>query len=320
MPVLNTADAVYLGSQAVSAIMLGEQQVWPALDVPANTVAPSITGSPTIGVLLSVNVGSWTGFPTSYAYRWEHDDGGWTEVGTGSTYTPVDEGPHRVRVIATNDVGDSDPVYSNTVEVAAAPEGMVWIGGGRAIITGGDATADPGFAGDQYQRAMVWSDVLPDNSYAEISLRYNPGASFYTAAAGVWVEASPADLGEWSTDVGQFFEEESLGAYVDGSATIFTLHNGDDYKAPGSVNSSLAPLVRFGVVRRGTSVWIRQVWSGGAGDWIGGGDPETLTAPTGTMASSTGLRLCVTFPAGGEAHVYPPANHYGLAPSGCTAV
>jgi streptogramin lyase len=37
----------------------------------ANTVAPQIKGGATEGVTLSVSTGTWTGGPTSYAYRWK---------------------------------------------------------------------------------------------------------------------------------------------------------------------------------------------------------------------------------------------------------
>lgn len=55
---------------------------------PANTVAPAITGTTTIGQLLSVSDGTWLGSPTSYAYQWKR---GGADIGsaTNNTYTLV---------------------------------------------------------------------------------------------------------------------------------------------------------------------------------------------------------------------------------------
>lgn len=41
---------------------------------PVNTVAPSITGSPISGQLLTANHGTWTNSPTSYTYQWQVED------------------------------------------------------------------------------------------------------------------------------------------------------------------------------------------------------------------------------------------------------
>jgi hypothetical protein len=38
--------------------------------VPTNTVAPSLSGSPRAGAVLSCSAGTWNGEPTSYAYHW----------------------------------------------------------------------------------------------------------------------------------------------------------------------------------------------------------------------------------------------------------
>jgi hypothetical protein len=39
--------------------------------VPANSVVPTISGSPTNGSLLTAGVGTWSGTPSSYGYQWE---------------------------------------------------------------------------------------------------------------------------------------------------------------------------------------------------------------------------------------------------------
>lgn len=88
---------------------------------PANTVPPSISGTPTVGQTLTCNTGTWTGQATiTYDFVWRR---GPTSVGTSATYVPVaaDVGTSLVcTVVATNGLGtaaaSSTPV---TVTVAS---------------------------------------------------------------------------------------------------------------------------------------------------------------------------------------------------------
>lgn len=41
--------------------------------VPVNTVAPTITGTTTIGSTISATNGTWSNSPTSYRYQWQKD-------------------------------------------------------------------------------------------------------------------------------------------------------------------------------------------------------------------------------------------------------
>lgn len=92
---------------------------------PTNTVAPAITGTTTVGQLLTTTDGTWTGSPTSYAYQWKRN--GTTNIGTNAnTYTLVQADAQTTItcvVTATNGLG-STPASSNTtaeiMDVAAA--------------------------------------------------------------------------------------------------------------------------------------------------------------------------------------------------------
>ena len=57
---------------------------------PVNTVAPSVSGSTTLGSSLSTTNGTWTGYPASftYAYQWRRA-GSNISGATSSTYTTV---------------------------------------------------------------------------------------------------------------------------------------------------------------------------------------------------------------------------------------
>lgn len=85
--------------------------------VPTNIVLPAVVGTPQVGVALVAYRGSWTGEPTSFAYQWQVDDSGWTDIvgATANTYTPIVGqvgDPLRVQVIATNSAGASSEVNS----------------------------------------------------------------------------------------------------------------------------------------------------------------------------------------------------------------
>ena len=94
------------------------------VSAPANTTPPSIAGAARVGSTLTASAGTWTGSPTSYAYRWQRcgfDGSGCADVAgaTGTTYVPVaaDAG-HTLRVVvtATNSAG-STPASSATTAV-----------------------------------------------------------------------------------------------------------------------------------------------------------------------------------------------------------
>jgi hypothetical protein len=91
------------------------------LDEPANSVAPAVTGTPTVGETLSCSTGTWSNSPDSYAYQWRRSG---VNIGgaTSSTYLldALDEGATVVcRVTATNENG-SNTADSNGVVVGAA--------------------------------------------------------------------------------------------------------------------------------------------------------------------------------------------------------
>lgn len=85
--------------------------------VPVNIDAPHVSGSPAVeGNVLHCTMGNWTGEPTSYFYWWESNG---AHVGINSpdhTITATEVGTAmRCRVTTTNGMGNSNPVYSNTV-------------------------------------------------------------------------------------------------------------------------------------------------------------------------------------------------------------
>lgn len=91
---------------------------------PANTVAPAVTGSATVGNALSSTTGTWTGSPSpSFSYQWRRDA---VDIGgaTSSSYTTVaaDVG-HAVTcvVTATNSAGSASASSNATTVAGIAP-------------------------------------------------------------------------------------------------------------------------------------------------------------------------------------------------------
>ena len=87
--------------------------------VPSISVAPVISGTPTVGSALSATTGTWSNSPTSYAYQWKRN-GSAISGATSSGYVLVgaDTGAAIVcTVAATNVIGTAAPVNSNTITV-----------------------------------------------------------------------------------------------------------------------------------------------------------------------------------------------------------
>jgi hypothetical protein len=101
---------------------------------PANSAAPTISGTPRVGEVLTANTGTWTGQqPLSYTYQWQRCDRTGANCSnisgaTAKTYTltSADEGTTlRVRVTARNSAGTASATSAPTAVVvkAEAPAG-----------------------------------------------------------------------------------------------------------------------------------------------------------------------------------------------------
>jgi len=89
------------------------------IGLPANTVVPSISGTPRAGAVLSCSTGSWSNAPTTYVFVWNRD--GTPIAGTtSSTYTvrSIDEGSTLTcSVVALNAAGAAKAATSAGVAV-----------------------------------------------------------------------------------------------------------------------------------------------------------------------------------------------------------
>lgn len=96
--------------ELIDALIAGGWMHGPTPAVPTNTVAPAITGGTSVGSVLSLSNGSWTGSPTTFDKQWYEDIlGTLTPISgeTGDTYTTDHDGDFYGGVIAENGVGPS---------------------------------------------------------------------------------------------------------------------------------------------------------------------------------------------------------------------
>ncbi len=145
---------------------------------PANSVAPSITGTPQVGQTLTGSPGSWTN-ATSYDYRWRRcnasgaacvDISGSGAAGTTYVVQGSDAGSTlRFEVTGNNALGDSTTVESAQTAVVVGPPtgGSVSIGGGSpqtGPVTLTATTLLTSWAGGPQTITFQWERATPSGS------------------------------------------------------------------------------------------------------------------------------------------------------------
>jgi hypothetical protein len=117
-------------------------EAWEAITAvapaPVNSTLPVISGSTTLGSVLTTTNGTWSNSPTSFAYQWKR---GATNIGTNaSTYTLViaDSTAAITCVVTATNAGGSTPATSNTITAGNyAPVNTV-----APVISGGQNVGD----------------------------------------------------------------------------------------------------------------------------------------------------------------------------------
>lgn len=98
------------------------------LTLPSNSVAPVISGSAVAGSTLSGTNGTWSGSPPiTYEYKWQADGVDIPgEIASSFVSSALQSGKAvRMGVRATNSVGTSAWVYSNTITVTTVPQVVI---------------------------------------------------------------------------------------------------------------------------------------------------------------------------------------------------
>src|SRR5258705_6332972 len=65
-----------VATATLTAVAAGVFAATAAAAPPANTVLPTISGTPTVGQTLTATDGTWSNAPTSFAYQWLRCNGG----------------------------------------------------------------------------------------------------------------------------------------------------------------------------------------------------------------------------------------------------
>ena len=123
LPAASPDDVTYLGQHTASTVKLVRPRLYQTKQAhaaagPVCTVAPSVTGTPTVGQVLTCAPGTWLNSP-AFTYQWRRRSKMDIPGGTASTYTLVaaDSGnPIECDVTATNGAGAST-TRSNFVTV-----------------------------------------------------------------------------------------------------------------------------------------------------------------------------------------------------------
>jgi molybdopterin-binding protein len=94
----------------------------PAIGAPVNTVAPVLSGTPSVASTLSCSNGSWENSPTSYAYAWRRDGSLISGQSAGSYTVQAGDAGHGISCEVTAENGSgSNSAPSNTLHIPAKP-------------------------------------------------------------------------------------------------------------------------------------------------------------------------------------------------------
>jgi len=185
--------------------------------VPTNTAAPELSGTTVaVGLAVTTGTGTWTDFPTSFAYNWQISATGtsaWSNISSGTTnsYTPItgDIGSYlRCGVAATNGAGTSSAVYTNvsgTVSASTLTSGLVasWhmeeASGVRVDSTGnGNDLADTNSVGQT--TGIINNCAQFDGASNYLSNSYNLGSGAFSFS--MWVKWLSPHTGSYRTALG----------------------------------------------------------------------------------------------------------------------
>ena len=254
--------------------------------VPANTVAPVVSGTATVAQVLSCTTGSWSGPPTSYSYQWQQ---GTTNISgaTSSTYTidPAYVGVTiRCVVTATNSLGSTSANSNSTAAVSA--------------ITGQVAYTSPG----------TYSWTCPANVTSVSVVCVGPGSHTYAGGGLGWknnISVTPGNT--YTVQVGQTSADESTTvkcSYFLSQATVRGNSGGNVGTTDGSPGSG--GFLGTGGGNGGTT--SSSQGGGGAGGYAGNGGSGGSAYGGNGSAGAGG--------AGGGGAAYDDGANFGSAPGG----
>lgn len=217
----NVSGQLGLGNntQQTSPTQVGSSTNWVAIDgnggsfgshflaiesvnvAPANTAAPTLSGTAKVGQTLTTTDGTWTGTPTpTYAYKWQVSDNGtsgWSDISgaTSSTFTLTSSqsGKYvRSQVTATNVAGSATASSSATTQIVENPAVSTPTISGTAkvgqVLTA-SASATAGFPSPSLSYQWQVADTS-GGSYSNISGATSSTFTITSSEAGKYLRSS----------------------------------------------------------------------------------------------------------------------------------
>lgn len=227
---------------------------------PVNTLAPVISGTTTLGSILSCTTGTWTGIPASFTYTYQWKRGGVNIGGaTNSTYTTVvaDSGASiTCTVTASNGVSPDGTATSNALVMGDyTPVNTVLpVISGVAIVsqvlstTNGTWTNSPITYTYQWRRDGVDIGSATASSYTLVAadagktitcrVTASNGLSASATSAGTVIYNSPVDESlSTATSFGYYSVTRLLKGSFYGNAIIRVRRSGDSSEAEFGVTT-----------------------------------------------------------------------------------
>ena len=319
---VNSSGSVYADSNGTTVTTA-------PLTAPVNTVAPVVSGSSTIGHVLTVGNGTWTGNPApTFTYQWRRalvDISG----ETAATYTTVtaDDGiAITCRVTGTNSQGNSYAI-SNAITPATTPDYATWANPLPSLTISPDGLTayKNGAADPPHYGHCNMSSPLSGKVYVEVLATFDAPygnasvINFYGGTLG------PEDY-QATASVGQMWGEPGVAIGITSQWTAICYANyGMGTNEVG--NSSWYDFDRtpFPVTRRfmfAIDADLRRIWArtaDGPVGWIGGGNPVTNTTPSVIINGTSPIYMGATSARPANTLVLLlPADFTGTVPSGFT--
>ena len=178
------------GSNAAQSAQTAAVAAATSSAAPKNTAAPTISGTPKVGQTLTVDPGSWSGNPTSFAYQWQRCDADVAAcsnlVGaTGKTYgLPTADLGYRLRVVATAHNAKGTDTATSAITTVVVPVAKIVNQRPTLVILGVQ------FVGATvYAHFRICDDSLKNLAIKETDSR--PGKLSYTRSFATLVPPRP---------------------------------------------------------------------------------------------------------------------------------